>query len=204
MSAAVTKAIASDRDAEVRGVVSIGVGLRPPASTKRSDSELLAAVAAGREEALAGLVERYQARFYGVARRMLGGDADAEDAVQIAFLHVHRSAAEYRDRWSGSTWLYRILTNVCIDLWRKRRRLAEVSLPEPLPSAPGGACERIDVDRALDKLPAEARAALVLCYVEELSYAEIARVRGVTVNTVKTQLLRAKRLMRKHLSEVKR
>jgi RNA polymerase sigma-70 factor (ECF subfamily) len=204
MPAPAVRPIASDGGSQVRRAISIGVGPRPAAAAGQSDSDLLAAIAAGSDGAFAALVERYQARFYGVARRMLGGDADAEDAVQIAFLHVHKSAAEYRDRWSGSTWLYRILTNVCIDLWRKRRRLAEVSLPEPLPSAPGGACERIDVDRALDKLPAEARAALVLCYVEELSYAEIARVRGVTVNTVKTQLLRAKRLMRKHLSEVKR
>lgn len=202
-----TRPIAKGRGDEVRRAVSIGVGSRPAGATRQSDSEILAAIAAAgeeAEEAFACLVERYQARFYGVARRMLGADADAEDAVQIAFLHVHRSAAEYRDQWSGSTWLYRILTNVCIDLWRKRRRLAEVSVPEPPPVAAASASERIDVDRALDKLPAEARAALVLCYVEELSYAEIARVRGVTVNTVKTQLLRAKRLMRKHLSEVKR
>jgi RNA polymerase sigma-70 factor (ECF subfamily) len=167
------------------------------------DPELLAAIAEGDARAFGDLVARYQTRFYGVARRMLGSDADAEDAVQLAFLHVLRSAAAYRTEWSGSTWLYRILTNVAIDLWRKRRRLAEDPELETA-SIAGPGSERIDLDRALAKLPAEARAALVLCYVEGLSYAEIARVRGVTINTVKTHLLRAKRLMRRHLGDPER
>src|SRR5882724_9619991 len=168
------------------------------------DAHILAAVAAGEEDAFAELVTRYQGRFYGVARRMLQSDADAEDAVQLAFLHVHRHAGAYRDQWSGSTWLYRILTNVCIDHWRKRRRLAETSETAPERAASTRMSETIDLDRALAKLPTEARATLVLRYVEDLSYAEVARVRGVTINTVKTQLLRAKRLMRKHLSEEER
>ena len=64
--------------------------------------------------------------------------------------------------------------------------------------------EALDVARALAQLPSEARAALVLCYVEGLSYAEIARARGVTINTVKTHLARAKRMMRELLSEADR
>jgi RNA polymerase sigma-70 factor, ECF subfamily len=167
-----------------------------------TDAALLARIAAGHDDAFATLVLRYQGRFYAVARRMLGGDADAEDAVQAALFRIYRSASAYRDRWSGSTWLYRVLTNVCIDHWRKRRRLAGSSHPGG--GAPdSGAADRLDVDRALAKLPAEARAILLLCYVEGLPYAQIARVRGISVNTVKTQLSRAKRLMRRHLSEVK-
>ncbi len=166
------------------------------------DSDLLEAIAHGDERAFGELVARYQGRFYGVARRMLRSDADAADAVQLAFLHVHRHAGSYRSKWSGSTWLYRILTNVAIDLWRKHRRLSETE-EVPTAAAAERTGDRIDLDRALAKLPSEARAALVLCYVEGLSYSEIARVRGVTVNTVKTHLLRAKRLMRKHLSEVR-
>ena len=168
-----------------------------------NDSELVALVADGSEDAFAELVGRYQHRFFAVARRMLGHDGDAEDAVQATFLRVFRHAGAYRREWRGSTWLYRILTNVCVDQWRKRRRLREAGElgDEPTAAAPQGA--RVDVDRALAKLPPEARAILVLCYVEDFSYAEIARARGVTVNTVKTQLRRAKRLMRKHLNEVK-
>lgn len=167
------------------------------------DTALLKHMAAGNEEAFVTLVRRYQDRFHAVARRMLGDDAEAQDAVQTAFFHVYRGAAAYRDDWRGSTWLYRILTNVCIDLWRKRRRLEGAGKDIATAVAAPRDVEGIDIDRALAKLPPEARAILLLCYVEDLSYADVARIRGISVNTVKTQLLRAKRLMRRHLSEVK-
>jgi RNA polymerase sigma-70 factor (ECF subfamily) len=86
-----------------------------------------------------------------------------------------------------------------IDHWRKRRRLGEVPLSATDVVGTAVNVERVDVDRALAKLPAEARAILLLCYVEELPYAEIARARGISINTVKTQLLRAKGLMRRYL-----
>lgn len=168
------------------------------------DYTLLARIAAGDEEAFAILVRRYGNRFYGVARRMLGNEGDAEDAVQATFLRVYRHAGAYRTEWSSSTWLYRILTNTCIDAWRKRRQRAEVSESADNTTVAPHDAQRLDVERALAKLPAEARAILLLCYVEDLSYAEVARARGITVNTVKTQLLRAKRLMRKYLNEEKR
>jgi len=169
---------------------------------QRDESELIARIAAGSEKAFVMLVGRYQNRFFSVARRMLGDDGEAEDAVQSTFLRIFRHAADYRDEWRTSTWLYRILTNVCIDQWRKRRRLGDVTEPTDVPARHASGSERIDVDRALSKLPPEARVILILCYVEELSYGEIAKARGITINTVKTQLLRAKRFMRKHLSEV--
>ena len=176
-----------------------------PAQAQRKDGEapadaLLVRIATGDEQAFAALVGRYQGRFFGVARRLLDDDAEAEDAVQTTFLRVFRSAGAYRDQWSGSTWLYRILTNVCVDQWRKRRATDVSDALDETP-APARGTERIDVDRALAKLPTEARAILVLCYVEDLSYAEIARARGISVNTVKTQLARAKRSMRAHLNE---
>ena len=92
-----------------------------------SDGALLARAAAGDHDGFAALVRRYETRFFAVARRMLGNDADAEDAVQTALFRIYRSAAAYRDEWQGSTWLYRVLTNVCIDLWRKRRRSGETN-----------------------------------------------------------------------------
>jgi RNA polymerase sigma-70 factor (ECF subfamily) len=166
---------------------------------QRDESDLLARIASGSEEAFVALVGRYQARFYSVARRMLGDEGEAQDAVQTTFLRIFRHAADYRNEWRTSTWLYRILTNICVDQWRKRRRLGSVVEYTDQPSSQTSGAERVDVDRALAKLPPEARVILLLCYVEEFSYAEIAKARGITINTVKTQLLRAKRLMRKHL-----
>ena len=174
-----------------------------PKESATPDAALIGGVAAGEDGAFTELVHRYHHRFHAVARRMLGDDYEAEDAVQVAFLRIFRGAASYREQWSGSTWLYRVLTNVCIDQSRKRRSYEPLSESAGADGPRQSRGERIDVDRALAQLPAEARAILLLCYVEELPYAEIASVRGISVNTVKTQLLRAKRLMRRFLSEVK-
>ncbi|HZP42977.1 MAG TPA: RNA polymerase sigma factor [Candidatus Binatia bacterium] len=176
-----------------------------PVACDPSDAVLLRRTARGDEASFATLLRRYERRFYGVARRLLGDDRDAEDAVQLAFLRVFARAGEYRDGFAGATWLYRILTNVCIDAYRKRRAEARALGTRPLPaSAPGPRAERVDLEAALARLPAEGRVVLLLRYVDDLPYREIARVRGITVNTVKTHLRRAKLLLRRHLEEPSR
>lgn len=164
-----------------------------------ADATLLRRIARGDTPAFTALVERYQRRFYNVARRMLGHDGDAEDAVQLAFLRVLLKAETYRDEWRGSTWLYRVLTNVCIDACRKRKHEHGTAEDvEPSHDERGGV-ERLDLEAGLRRLPTEARAILLLCYAEDLSYGDVARIRGISINTVKTQLRRAKLLMRRHL-----
>jgi RNA polymerase sigma-70 factor, ECF subfamily len=142
--------------------------------------------------------EVYAARFYTVAYRLLGNRADAEDAVQRALLKAFEARASYAPRWALSTWLYRVLTNVCIDELRRRRRVP----PEPLP--PGRAAtqvERADLARALAAVPREARVLLALHYVNGLSYRELAAIRGISVNTVKSQLARGKAILKHALEE---
>lgn len=172
--------------------------MTPPESGP-ADAVLLRRIAAGNEDAFTALVRRYQDRFYSVARRILGDDRDSEDAVQRAFLQVFLKAGRYRARWKGSTWLYRLLTNVCIDAWRKRRYESRALQALENPGVPRPTVERPDLERALARLPVEARAILLLRYTEDLSYQEIARVRGLSVNTVKSQLRRGKGLLRRHL-----
>jgi RNA polymerase sigma-70 factor (ECF subfamily) len=143
-------------------------------------------------------VEAYAVRLYAVAYRLLGNPADAEDAVQRALLKAFAARASYAPRWAISTWLYRVLTNVCIDELRRRRRAP----PEPLPPGRAGtAVERADLRRALDTVPREARVLLALHYVNGLSYRELAAIRGISVNTVKSQLARGKTILRQALEE---
>jgi RNA polymerase sigma-70 factor (ECF subfamily) len=107
-----------------------------------------------------------------------------------------------------TTWLYRILTNICVDEIRRRRSRGEeraVGHEGRGESVPGktsgnGVETRLDVQRALAQVPNEARTLLVLRYVEGLSYGELARVRGITVNTVKSQLKRGKTILKAALS----
>ncbi len=174
-------------------------------SRSPSDGTLLARIALGDEDAFADLVGRYERRFLGVAFRILGNERDAEDAVQLAFLRVFRKARDYSADWQGSTWLYRVVTNICVDVWRKQGRQPVVDEACEVEQAAGEASSavlRIDVQAALGRLPPETRSVAVLRFSEELSYDEIARVRGVSVNTVKTQLVRAKRALRGHLKGV--
>lgn len=140
----------------------------------------------------------YAGRLYAVAYRMLGSRADAEDAVQRALLKCFAARADYSPRWAVSTWLYRALTNVCIDELR-RRKVRNVDGLEPGSGARQPSIERLDLTRALGTVPREARMLLALHYVDGLGYGELARIRGISVNTVKSQLRRGKAILKKTL-----
>jgi RNA polymerase sigma-70 factor (ECF subfamily) len=157
------------------------------------------------------VAQDYAGRLYSVAYRMLGNRADAEDAVQRALLKCFAARASYSPRWAVSTWLYRALTNVCIDELRRRRvrnEASDVSLeagsgdvaPEREP-ARKWAPDRVDLARALDTVPREARMLLALHYVDGLGYGELAKIRGISINTVKSQLRRGKAILKKALQE---
>jgi RNA polymerase sigma-70 factor (ECF subfamily) len=141
--------------------------------------------------------EAYAGRLYAVAYRLLGNRADAEDAVQRALLKAFAARLSYSPAWAVSTWLYRVLSNVCIDELRRRKPPLE-ALPTGRPTR---GVERLDLARALEALPREARLLLALHYVDGLSYRELARIRGISVNTVKSQLARGKAILRRALED---
>ena len=148
------------------------------------------------EQAFVKLAEQYGTRLYAVAYRLLGNRADAEDAVQRALMKSYEARHAYSARWAVSTWLYRILTNVCIDELRRRRPSADLTGVPPSPSAAPAIGARIDLTRALAAVPREARVLIALHYVDGLSHRELAAIRGISVNTVKSQLARGKSILR--------
>lgn len=163
-------------------------------------------VAGGDAVAFTDLVALYGPKLLAVAHRLLESRADAEDAVQRALLQCYEGAGRYEPRWAVSTWLYRILTNICVDELRRRGvRTAHRALRADEPArpfdAPGEAGRRIDVARALARVPREARVLLALHYVNGLGNAELARIRGISINTVKSQLARGKSILRAALAE---
>jgi len=168
-----------------------------------SDRGLMARVARGDEAAFTEVVNRYGGRLLSVAQRLLGSRADAEDAVQRALLQCYASGSSYRPQWAVSTWLYRILTNVCVDELRRRatRATHDRFPPSPGPDHHRPPGRHMDLHRALDRVPREARVLLALRYVDGLSYGELARIRGISVNTVKSQLARGKALLRAELGK---
>jgi RNA polymerase sigma-70 factor (ECF subfamily) len=157
--------------------------------------------------AFADLAQEYAGRLYAVAYRMLGNRADAEDAVQRALLKCFAARDAYSARWAVSTWLYRALTNVCIDELRRRRVRGDVGSLDEAPASraratgrgPGAVAAGVDLARALDTVPREARILLALHYVDGLDYGELAKIRGISVNTVKSQLRRGKAILKQAL-----
>ena len=169
------------------------------------DRNLMERVRRGDEAAFTELARRYAARLLAVAGRLLGSRTDAEDAVQRALLQCYSGAAGYNPRWAVSTWVYRVLTNTCVD--ELRRRATQTAYDQRAGAgavAAGSANHRppgayLDLHRALERVPREARMLLALRYVNGLSYGELARIRGISVNTVKSQLARGKSLLRAEL-----
>jgi RNA polymerase sigma-70 factor (ECF subfamily) len=166
-----------------------------------TDEALAARVKAGDRDAFAELVRRHERRLYNLAFRMLGRAEDASDAVQDAFLSCFRRIETFRGDALFSTWMHRITVNACYD--SLRRRVPEPVDPISLPESPTGdladrAVAEVDVHRALQAIPAEFRAALVLHDLLDVPVDEVAGILGIPAGTVKSRLHRA----RVHLGRV--
>jgi len=163
----------------------------------------------GSREAFSELVQRRQGAVYSICYRLTGDPAEAEDLAQEAFLRLYRSLGKFRPGARLRPWLHKITVNVCLDALRKRRdatlSLEELTEGPPQPQAPCGddlpeeAClkreRQLTVQQALLHLPGEYRVVLVLRYLEDLSYQEIAEVIGAPVSTVETRIHRAKKML---------
>lgn len=165
----------------------------------------MAGACRGDVDAFAGLVRRYQDRVFTAALRLTHNQATAEDMAQQAFLQAWQRRHAYDRRWRVSTWLYSIVTNQCADERRRRARAAALSpgLGSGRTPHPHEVLEereaRDRVNGALGALPRAQRTVVVLRYLDDLSYAEIARICGHPVNTVKSHLRRAKSALRREL-----
>ena len=150
-------------------------------------------------DALRELYERYSGRIFTLAHYTLGSRSAAEDAVQTVFLKASQSLAQFRGQAALGTWLWRIAVNHCNDELR-RRRTEEVPLDAILGWADESASpeqhrglKEIDeiVARALLELSPKLRTVVVLRYVDEMPYDQIAEVLGCSIGTVSSRLARA-------------
>jgi RNA polymerase sigma-70 factor (ECF subfamily) len=129
---------------------------------------------------------------------MTGDDADAADACQEALMAIVRGLPGFDGRSAFGTWAYRVTTNACLDELRRRRRRPEPGLPEGAAEVASaldhveGSTTRVDLDRALQSLPADYRAAVVLRDVCGLSYDEIAQTLGIPAGTVRSRIARGR------------
>lgn len=173
-----------------------------------SDEALMAEVARGDERAYHRLTRRHLPAMLGLARRILGSTADAEDVVQEAMLRVWIHAPRWQPLAAFRTWLTRVVVNLCLDRKRRAGWVALEAAGEIVDPAPG-AGEQAEVDErerllamAVAELPDRQRAAIVLTYSEGMSNAQVAEVLGTTVSAVETLLVRGKQNLRRALRDV--
>lgn len=170
------------------------------------DDSLLARIADGDQAAYATLVERHLNRVHGLAFRMLGDRAEAEDVAQDAYIRVWRQAGRWQPGAARfTTWLHRVVVNLCIDRRRRKREQLVDELPERADPGPGPEGSALDADRrrrvmaALDALPERQRLAVLLAHYQELGNIETAEVMGISVEAVESLLSRARRQLREVL-----
>jgi len=171
----------------------------------QSDEELMLAAAKGDAGAFEELVRRHEQGAINVAFRLLSDEHRARDVAQEAFLRVFQSAAGYRPTAMFRTYLYRILTRICIDHSRKRKAeprddMSSVASDTDPPSEVFMRQERADrVREAIEELPVRQKTALVLQHYEGLSYQEIARTLQCSVRAVDSLLVRARESLKGRL-----
>jgi RNA polymerase sigma-70 factor (ECF subfamily) len=178
------------------------------------DEELLTRLASNDEAAFRLLVERHIDRAFAIALRIVGSRADAEDVVQDTMLKVWTHRGKWRHgRAKFSTWLYRVITNRCIDLHRMPRTDSVDAVPEPIDAQPDvvSAMQRDEVtlmlEKAMQRLPEQQRVAVILSYHENMSNGEIAEVMDTTVAAVESLLKRGRQqlrdLLRRHEPDIR-
>lgn len=185
--------------------------------TELTEKELIEKCKKNDRSAFNTLVQTYQSKIINLAYGMLSNQEDACDAAQEVFIRVYRGIFKFEQKSSFSTWIYRITVNVCNDILRKRTRTAPtvsiyqdsdeehiMELPDDKPT-PSEHLEMTEtqllVKNALNALSDEYRTVITLYDLEGLSYDEISSVLNCPIGTIKSRLNRARKMLRKILSE---
>lgn len=170
------------------------------------DQGLLERIRAGDEQAYAQLLDRHLDRIHGLAVRMLGNAADAEEVAQDTFIKAWQQIPEWTPgKAKFSTWLHRVAMNLCHDALRRRRPTQPLDSIDPRSDAPGpegrahARDQSAEVRRALDSLPERQREAIILSHFQELSQREAAQVLDVSERALESLLARGRRALRELL-----
>ena len=178
-----------------------------PEVSQDDDAALLESYAQGDPAAARLLAQRLTPRLYAHAFRVLGDGAEAEDVSQEALMRLWRIAPRWRaGEAKVTTWLYRVVANLCTDRLRKRKTTPLEDVAEPVDPAPSAPARLQQVSRehalqaALDQLPVRQRQAVVLRHIDGLANPEIAAILGVGVEAVESLTARGKRALSAQLS----
>lgn len=173
-----------------------------------TEADLIRAAQAGDRDALIQLLRDIEKSVYRTAFYILKNEQDAMDASQEALIRIYKKFDTYQEKAKFSTWVQRIVTNICIDHCRRRKETMSIDEHEmPLQDRTDVAEEVVqtyvakDIREAIDLLPEQHRTVITLRYLQDFSYAEIAETLELPINTVKSHLFRARQQLQKLLQE---
>ncbi|HKY22083.1 MAG TPA: sigma-70 family RNA polymerase sigma factor [Vicinamibacterales bacterium] len=183
-----------------------------------TDEELVARSKTGDTDSFNHLVKRWERPIFALAYRTLGREEDARDVTQETFLRAFRALGGFKGDAKFSSWLYRIALNLCRDWIRKDRRTPLVAVADGVElehlAGVGGPTETVEdlaartelsavVQKAMEKLPAEQRQAIILKEYHGLTFQEIADLMKCPLSTVKTRVYQGLSTLRKELGDMK-
>jgi RNA polymerase sigma-70 factor (ECF subfamily) len=182
---------------------------KPTGDVRSADLRLTERIRSGDGAAFDELYQQHAPRLYNLAYRMAGGANDADDLLQEIFLLAYRKMGSFRGESSLGTWLYRLAMNHCLDVLRSRQArmghqtdsLDEDGAAEPTAAPALGAVSRIDLDRAIGRLPHACRAAFLLHDVEGFGHHEVGAILGISEGTSKSQVHKARLRIRAYLTQ---
>ena len=172
--------------------------------TDEESPDLVARCQKGDVEAFAELYARHSARIFSLAARMAGSPETGEDLLQEIFLQAYRKIGGFKGGSAIGTWLYRMALNHCLDFVRSRQAKMDKATatiddderPAGLAARRDSPGERIDLERAMQQLPAGCREVFVLHDVEGYEHKEIAAMLGIAEGTSKSQVFKARMKLR--------
>jgi RNA polymerase sigma-70 factor, ECF subfamily len=163
------------------------------------------------------LINAYDKRAYNIAYRVMGNEENAKDMAQEALLRVFRSIKDFKGQSSFSTWLYRVVTNVCLDELRRRKNEKYVSMDSTIQTdsgelhmelcsdkeTPESVYERVEqrelITKAINELNEDYKSVIVLRDIQGFSYEEISNMLDCSLGTVKSRINRARNMLRERL-----
>ncbi|MDD2481440.1 MAG: sigma-70 family RNA polymerase sigma factor [Lutispora sp.] len=184
---------------------------------KEMEKLLVAKSKKGNLDAFEELISAYERKAYNIAYRMMGNEEDAKDMAQEAFIKIYKSIQNFREESSFSTWLYRIVTNVCLDELRKRKKDKLVPLELSIETEKGTAIVELSAERetpediyervekrhliqnAISSLGEDYKTVIILRDIQGFGYEEIATMLNCSLGTIKSRINRARNLLKEKL-----
>lgn len=172
------------------------------------DPGLIKSAQAGDREALVEVLRSIETHVYRTAFYILGNEQDALDASQEALIRIYTRINSYEEKALFKTWVQRIVTNICIDKFRRARPTVSIEEHNFVFSTPSNVEDEVmanyvakDIHDAIERLPEHHRVVVVLRHLQDFSYNEIAESLNLPLNTVKSYLYRARQQLQLMLRE---